>query len=182
MPKSGNLLGKVWTAEEDECLLNMMYEVKELKGHYAVIAKKQLARSLQRSEKATTLRWMRLLIRHQTRIEHERIKRGLTVAKQRDTHKINLQQENKDFQSAIEFLQRTATTHDQLITCVHELLHEVEQLRASVIWYKSQADVAKKERDELVNAFALATKIVTEGDDTVTKLRTLSIDRMGVVG
>ena len=102
MPKSGNLLGKVWTAEEDECLLNMMYEVKELKGHYAVIAKKQLARSLQRSEKATTLRWMRLLIRHQTRIEHERIKRGLTVAKQRDTHKINLQQENKDFQSAIE--------------------------------------------------------------------------------
>jgi hypothetical protein len=182
MPKSGNLLGKVWTEEEDEHLLKAMYEVKELKGHYAVIAKKQLATSLQRSEKATTLRWMRLLIRHQSRIEHERIKRGLLVAKQRDIQKTDPQKENKDFQSAIDFLQRAADTHDQLLTCVHELLHEVEQLRASVIWYKSQADEPKKERDDLVNAFALATKIVTEGDETVTKLRTLSIDRMGVVG
>ena len=203
MPKTGNLLGDVWTKQEDQALLDAMYEVKELKGHHAVLVKKNLANDLSRSEKAVTLRWMRLLIRYREQIFAERKKRGLgTVPTKRTQSKTaktvtpaavpvatepvaaveTTTASTNEFQQTIQFLHKAATTHEKLMQAVQELLSEVERQRANAVWYKAQAEQAQKERDDLVNAFALATKIVTEGDETLSRIRKLNIDRMGVVG
>ncbi len=201
MPKTGNLLGEVWSGEEDQVLLQAMYQVQELKGHYAVLSKKQVSQKLSRSEKAVTLRWMRLLIRYRDQIMTERKRRGLSITPMKRStvkpHKTASQTavptepktiaetasaSTHEFQQTIQFLHKAATTHEKLRQAVQELLAEVERQRANAIWYKAQAEQAQKERDDLVNAFALATKIVTEGDETLARMKKLNIDRMGVVG